>query len=179
MTLAHLKDKPNQNTQASTSSAGVTSGVRSAAARILGAGNGRALSFVGGNGASKYASTTSKNGSMGASNLSDTNNNLNFDGKGTYLIYNVGDTIFISDSNSQDKVKPFSKNMVLIDFSVRSFLYVCLSMQDPIKSINFSNSNPFCHAFDPDAKDGHDLIIGLNSGDGKYIFWSHTLILFF
>ncbi|XP_057536271.1 uncharacterized protein LOC130814211 [Amaranthus tricolor] len=139
VTLAHLKDKPNQNTQASTSSAGVTSGVRSAAARILGAGNGRALSFVGGNGASKYASTTSKNGSMGASNLSDTNNNLNFDGKGTYLIYNVGDTIFISDSNSQDK--------------------------DPIKSINFSNSNPFCHAFDPDAKDGHDFLIGLNSGD--------------
>lgn len=24
-----------------------------------------------------------------------------------------------------------------------------------------------CHAFDPDAKDGHDLLIGLNSGDGK------------
>ncbi|XP_010495769.1 PREDICTED: casein kinase II subunit beta-1-like [Camelina sativa] len=22
-----------------------------------------------------------------------------------------------------------------------------------------------CHAFDPDAKDGHDLLIGLNSGD--------------
>ncbi|KAJ7976971.1 WD repeat-containing protein [Quillaja saponaria] len=64
---------------------------------------------------------------------------LNFDGKGTYLIFNVGDAIFISDLNSQDK--------------------------DPIKSIHFSNSNPVCHAFDQDAKDGHDLLIGLNSGD--------------
>lgn len=43
-------------------------------------------------------------------------------------------------------------------------------MQDPIKSIHFSNSNPLCHAFDPDAKDGHDLLIGLTSGDGKHIF---------
>ena len=42
-------------------------------------------------------------------------------------------------------------------------------MQDPIKSIHFSNSNPVCHAFDQDAKDGHDLIIGLNSGDGIYL----------
>lgn len=41
-----------------------------------------------------------------------------------------------------------------------------LLLQDPIKSIHFSNSNPVCHAFDPEAKDGHDLLIGLNSGDG-------------
>lgn len=139
VTLAHLKDKPTQSTQASTSSVGVASGVRSAAARILGSGNGRALSFVGGNGGSKFSGTTSRNGSVGASTLSNSNNNPNFDGKGTYLIFNVGDTIFISDLNSHDK--------------------------DPIKSIHFSNSNPICHAFDPDAKDGHDLLIGLNSGD--------------
>ena len=43
-------------------------------------------------------------------------------------------------------------------------------MQDPIKNINFSNSNPVCHAFDPDAKDGHDLLIGLHSGDGDFLF---------
>ena len=43
-------------------------------------------------------------------------------------------------------------------------------MQDPIKSINFSNANPVCHAFDSEAKDGHDLLIGLNTGDGKYLF---------
>jgi hypothetical protein len=30
--------------------------------------------------------------------------NSNFDGKGTYLIFNVGDAIFITDLNSQDKV---------------------------------------------------------------------------
>ncbi|XP_057549380.1 uncharacterized protein LOC130827626 [Amaranthus tricolor] len=147
--LAHLKDKPNQSTQASTSGVGVASGVRSAAARILGAGNGRALSFVGGNGVSKYASSTSRNGSVGASSMSNANLNLNFDGKGTYLIFNVGDTIFISDLNSQDK--------------------------DPIKSIHFSNSNPLCHAFDPDAKDGHDLIIGLNSGDVYSVSLRHQL----
>ncbi|KAL9228034.1 hypothetical protein vseg_003652 [Gypsophila vaccaria] len=140
VTLAHLKDKPTQSTQASTSGAGVASGVRSAAARILGAGgNGRTLSFVGGNGGSKYANGTTKNGSVGPASTGYTNGNSNFDGKGTYLVFNVGDTIFISDSNSQDK--------------------------DPIKSINFSNSNPICHAFDPDAKDGHDLLIGLSSGD--------------
>lgn len=139
VTLAHLKEKATQTLQASTSGAGVASGVRSAAARILGAGNGRALSFVGGNGGNKYSSGTSRNGSIGTSSISNSNSNPNFDGKGVYLIFNVGDTIFISDLNSQDK--------------------------DPIKSIHFSNSNPLCHAFDPDAKDGHDLLIGLTSGD--------------
>uniref|UniRef100_A0A7N2R7B2 Uncharacterized protein n=1 Tax=Quercus lobata TaxID=97700 RepID=A0A7N2R7B2_QUELO len=29
--------------------------------------------------------------------------NSNFDGKGSYLVFNVGDAIFISDMNSQDK----------------------------------------------------------------------------
>jgi len=24
-----------------------------------------------------------------------------------------------------------------------------------------------CHAFDQDAKDGHDFLVGLSSGDGK------------
>ncbi|KAE9590928.1 hypothetical protein Lalb_Chr20g0112781 [Lupinus albus] len=56
---------------------------------------------------------------MGASTSSSPMANSNFDGKGTYLIFNVGDAIFISDLNSQDK----------------------------------------------DAKDGHDLLIGLSSGD--------------
>ncbi|KAL0336889.1 UNVERIFIED_CONTAM: DnaJ protein P58IPK, partial [Sesamum calycinum] len=65
--------------------------------------------------------------------------NPNFDGKGTYLVFNVGDAIFISDLNSQDK--------------------------DPIKAIHFSNSNPVCHTYDPDAKDGPYLLIGLHSGD--------------
>ncbi|PPR99757.1 hypothetical protein GOBAR_AA20902 [Gossypium barbadense] len=141
VTLAHLKEKPAPSTPTSSSSSySASSGVRSAAARWLGAGNGsRTLGFAGGNGGSKSISSTSRIGSLGASSSSNSINNMNFDGKGTYLIFNVGDAIFISDLNSQDK--------------------------DPIKSINFSNSNPICHAFDQDAKDGHDLLIGLNSGD--------------
>ena len=43
-------------------------------------------------------------------------------------------------------------------------------MQDPIKCISFNNAIPVCHAFDPDAKDGHDLLIGLHSGDGDFFF---------
>uniref|UniRef100_A0A5B7ART1 Uncharacterized protein n=1 Tax=Davidia involucrata TaxID=16924 RepID=A0A5B7ART1_DAVIN len=140
VTLAHLKDKPAQALPPSSSSMGVSSGVRSAAARFLGGGNGsRALSFAGGNGGSKSVSGTTRVGSLGASSSNSLMGTSNFDGKGTYLIFNVSDTIFISDLNSQDK--------------------------DPIKSIHFSNSNPICHAFVPDAKDVHDLLIGLNSGD--------------
>ncbi|KAG4959501.1 hypothetical protein JHK87_036134 [Glycine soja] len=141
VTLAHLKDKPVPLTptgQSSTFSA--TSGVRSAAVRLWGGSNGgRSLSFVGGNGTSKNLGGNSRIGSIGASSSSNATSNSNFDGKGTYLIFNVGDAIFISDLNSQDK--------------------------DPVKSIHFSNSNPMCHAFDQDSKDGHDLIIGLNTGD--------------
>ncbi|XP_038998776.1 dystrophia myotonica WD repeat-containing protein-like isoform X2 [Hibiscus syriacus] len=142
VTLAHLKENPAPSTPtASSSSFSASAGVKSAAARWLSSGNGsRALSFVGGNGGSKNISSTSKiGGSLGASTSSNSLTNTNFDGKGTYLISNVGDAIFISDMNSQDK--------------------------DPIKSIHFSNSNPVCHAFDQDAKEGHDLLIGLNSGD--------------
>ncbi|RDX72731.1 creC, partial [Mucuna pruriens] len=141
VTLAHLKDKPVPSTptgQSSSFSAG--GGVRSAAARLWGGSNGgRSLSFVGGNGSSKNLGGNSRIGSIGASSSSNSVANSNFDGKGTYLIFNVGDAIFISDFNSHDK--------------------------DPVKSIHFSNSNPSCHAFDQDSKDGHDLIIGLNTGD--------------
>ncbi|XP_054819094.1 uncharacterized protein LOC129318392 isoform X1 [Prosopis cineraria] len=141
VTLAHLKEKPAPSTPtAPPSSFSASGGVRSAAARFLGGGNGsRALSFVGGNGSSKSIGVNSRIGSLGASSSSSLMANSNFDGKGTYLIFNVGDAIFVSDLNSQDK--------------------------DPIKSIHFSNSNPVCHAFDQEAKDGHDLLIGLSTGD--------------
>ncbi|XP_013614756.1 dystrophia myotonica WD repeat-containing protein [Brassica napus] len=142
VTLAQLKERAAPSTPTGTSSGySSSSGFRSATARLLGTGNGnRALSFVGGNGSGKNVSTSSRiSGSFAASNSSTSTTNTNFDGKGTYLVFNVGDAIFICDLNSQDK--------------------------DPVKSIHFSNSNPMCHAFDPDAKDGHDLLIGLNSGD--------------
>ncbi|XP_030924104.1 WD repeat-containing protein 20-like [Quercus lobata] len=142
ITLAHLKEKPTQAGSASSSGASTSSGVRYAAARLLGVGGGngsRALSFVGGNGTSKAANGTSRSSSLAASNGSHSMLNSNYDGKGTYMIFNVGDSLFVSDLNTQDK--------------------------DPIKSLHFSTSNPICHSFDPEAKDGHDLLIGLNSGD--------------
>lgn len=114
VTLAHLKDKPAPSTPTAPSSSFSTgSGVRSAAARLLGGGNGsRALSFVGGNGGSKSVSASSRVGSLVASSSSSSTSTSNFDGKGTYLIFNVGDAIFISDLNSQDKV--FLKFHVLV-----------------------------------------------------------------
>uniref|UniRef100_A0A1D1XUU1 WD repeat-containing protein 20 n=1 Tax=Anthurium amnicola TaxID=1678845 RepID=A0A1D1XUU1_9ARAE len=143
VTLAHLKDKPAAQPPVSSSTLSSSAGVRSAAARWLGGGNGgRALSLVGGNGVGKVVSGSSRiGGSLGSSAVgsSSSPSTSNYDGRGMYLIFNVGDTLFISDFNSQDK--------------------------DPIKSIHFSTSNPVCHAFDAEAKDGHDLLIGLNSGD--------------
>lgn len=107
VTLAHLKDKPTQAGPAPSSSASTSSGVRYAAARLLGVGGGnggRTLNFVGGNGTSKAANGTSRSSSFAGSNGSHSMLNSNYDGKGTYLIFNVGDTLFISDLNSQDKV---------------------------------------------------------------------------
>ncbi|MQL72777.1 hypothetical protein Taro_005109 [Colocasia esculenta] len=143
VTIAYLKEKPAAATPTAPSTATSGVGVRSAAARWLGGGNGgRALSFVGGNGVGKAVSGGNRiGGSLGSSTAGSNSSpsTSNYDGRGAYLIFNVGDTLFIGDFNSQDK--------------------------DPIKSIHFSNSNPVCHAFDPEANDGHDLLIGLNSGD--------------
>ncbi|GAB2242773.1 hypothetical protein Droror1_Dr00019548 [Drosera rotundifolia] len=139
LTLAHLKEKPPSASPAPSSSFSASGGIRYAA-KLLGASNGaRALSIVGGNGTSKAVTGASRNATLASSVYSNPLLTSTFDGKGTYLIFNVADTLYISDLNSHDK--------------------------DPIKSISFGNSNPVCHAFDPDAKDGHDLLIGLNSGD--------------
>nr|CAD1842012.1 unnamed protein product [Ananas comosus var. bracteatus] len=138
LTIAYLKDKPANQSSAAPTTPTSSSGMRSAAARLLGSGNGsRALSFVGGNGVSR-AESSRIGGSVGSS-IGSSGPQANYDGKGTYLIFNFADTLFISDLNSQDK--------------------------DPIKSIHFSNSIPVCHAFDPEAKDGHDLLIAVQSGD--------------
>ncbi|KAI7992812.1 WD repeat-containing protein 20 [Camellia lanceoleosa] len=135
ITLVQLKERTTQEVGVPSSSYSASSGVRYVAAKFLGSGNGsRGL-----NGTSKANGGASKNGSMGGLNGSNSMLNSNFDGKGTYLLFNVGDTLYVGDLNSQDK--------------------------DPIKAIHFSNSNPVCHAFDSEAKDGHDLLIGLNSGD--------------
>lgn len=141
MTVAYLKEKlVGQGSTPSTPSSG--SGMRSAAARLLGTGNGnRTLSFAGSNGVSRAVSGSSRvGGGIGMStSVSGSQAAVNYDGKGTYIIFNTADTLFISDLNSHDK--------------------------DPVKSIHFSNSNPLCHAFDSEAKEGHDLIVGVWSGD--------------
>ncbi|VAH93654.1 unnamed protein product [Triticum turgidum subsp. durum] len=143
MTVAYLKEKPvGQGSTPSTPSSG--SGMRSAAARLLGTGNGsRTLSFAGSNGVSRAVSGSSRvGGGVGMSTgVGGSQAVANYDGKGTYIIFNTADTLFISDLNSHDK--------------------------DPVKSIHFSNSNPVCHAFDSEAKDGHDVIVGLWSGDER------------
>ncbi|KAL2938298.1 WD repeat-containing protein 20 [Bienertia sinuspersici] len=142
VTLANLKEKSASTTPTSSSGYSATSSVRSAAAKLLGTSNGgRALSFVGVNGANKVVAATTKTASIGNSSNGGSLPMANFDGKGLYIIFNVGDTLYIGDLNTQEK--------------------------DPIKSINFANSNPVCHTFNPEAnaKDGHDLLIGLNSGE--------------
>lgn len=142
VTMAHLKEKPVSTSSISISSS-ASSSVKMVTQRLLlGSGNGtRALGFGGGNGitkasggGNKFAATT--NASIGASNGPAL---PSYDGEGTYMVFNVGDTLLVSDYNSHDK--------------------------DPIKAIHFNNANPVCHACDPEAKDGHDLLIGLNTGD--------------
>ncbi|KAG0470945.1 hypothetical protein HPP92_015491 [Vanilla planifolia] len=142
LTVAYLKEKAVSQGQSAPSTPSSSNVVKSAATRLfVGVNGSRTFSFGGTNGASKAGSGNSRfagnfGGSAGPSGSSAA---ANFDCKGSYLIFNAGDALFISDLNSQDK--------------------------DPIKAIHFSNSNPLCHAFDSVAKDGHDLLIGLQSGD--------------
>ena len=119
--MAYLKEKPaGQGSTPSTPSAG--SGMRSAAARLLGTGNGsRALSF-GSNGASRAHSGSNRiGGGTGASTSASGSQGMsNYDGKGAYIIFNTADTLFISDLNSHDKVFPFSRAECML-----SYLQVC------------------------------------------------------
>ncbi|KAK9940166.1 hypothetical protein M0R45_016839 [Rubus argutus] len=143
VTLAHLKDRPNQPAPGPVPGNIASGSVRHAAARLLGvgAGNGsKALSYLGGSSKTGNGSSRSHFGGLGSNGYgAHSTPNSSHGGKGSYLVFNVGDTIYICDLNSPDK--------------------------DPIKALHFSNSNPVCHAFDSEAKDGHDLLIGLSSGD--------------
>lgn len=129
----------------------------------------------GGNGSSGKSIASSSGrigggGSFGSCTSSSSLSSSNYDAKGTYLIFNAGDTLFISDFNSQDKVvrnRRYACWVFELNLMWGGLLLLFLLLQDPIKAIHFSNSNPVCHAFEPDAKDGHDLLIGLNSGDGR------------
>ena len=107
LTVAYLKEKPaSQGSQPSTPSS--SSGMRSAAARLLGTGNGsKALSFGGGNGANRAVAGSSRIGGGGlgtSTGLGGSQGATNYDGKGIYIVFNTADTLFISDLNSQEKV---------------------------------------------------------------------------
>ncbi|KAH0469790.1 hypothetical protein IEQ34_001348 [Dendrobium chrysotoxum] len=141
LTIAHLKEKQASQGPSVPSTPGSSGVVKSAAARLfVGVNGSKAFSFGGSNGGSKTVSGPSRfGGTFGGSAGSGSSPSANYDGKGTYLIFNAGDSLFISDLNSHNK--------------------------DPIKYVHFSISYPLCHAFDSEAKDGHDLLIGLHSGD--------------
>lgn len=96
--------------------------MRSAAARLLGGSNG-SRSFVGGNGGSKSVSGNGRVGSLGSSSSSNSMATTNFDGKGAYLVFNVGDAIFISDLNSQDKVLWYIVIWARVAFRVSWLVY--------------------------------------------------------
>lgn len=117
ITLAHIKDQPVQaatNTpplQPNSSYSVASSGVRYVTSKFLGSsGNGsRMLGFVGGNGTSSKANGgTSKSSHVGGGLTNGVNNSTpgsnTPDGKGTFLIFNVGDTLYISELNSEEKV---------------------------------------------------------------------------
>lgn len=137
--------------------------------RFLGVANGgRSLNLVGGSGIGRVALANCRTaGFDGAAVESSTSTELpNYHGGGAFLIYNVADTLFVSDLNSKEKV------LNCLMHSVFWLLFLCVSYyslcQDPIKAIQFSNSSPVCHAFDAEANDGHDLLIGLQCGDGWF-----------
>jgi len=125
--VAYLKEKPaSQGSQPSTPSS--SSGMRSAAARLLGSGNGsKALSFGGGNGAGRAVAGSSRIGGGGgglgtSTGLGGSQGATNYDGKGTYIVFNAADTLFISDLNSQEKVfSHFTRRKIRTVFGVLLF----------------------------------------------------------
>lgn len=125
--MAHLKDKPPQtpSTSSSSSSSGGV-GARFSAARLLGTGNGGSrLNFGGGNGFSGRLTGGGKSTTVSSAGMGLSNGPLasSYDGEGTFLIFNVGDALFVSDYVSQDKASSYSVLLVLY-FQAYTFL-VC------------------------------------------------------
>lgn len=100
--------------------------MRHAAARLLGvgAGNGsKALSYLGGSSKTSNGSSRSHFGGLGSNGYGvHSTPNSSHGGKGSYLVFNVGDTIYICDLNSPDKVKFVSlRSLCIWVFNVASF----------------------------------------------------------
>lgn len=64
------------------------------------------------------------------------------------MVYNIADGVFVADYKSLEK--------------------------EPVKGIFFNNAPPLCHAFREGGM-GHDLLIGLASGDGESRLASQSL----
>lgn len=108
MTIAYLKEKSASQGPSAPSTPSSSSVVKSAAARFfVGVNGSKTFSYGGTNGGSKVTSGTSKFGGTFSAGSSSSPVAANYDGKGSYLIFNAGDTLFISDLNSSDKVYIF------------------------------------------------------------------------
>ncbi|KAH7421391.1 hypothetical protein KP509_13G054800 [Ceratopteris richardii] len=142
VTMAHLKERSSTTPSFSSSGLSASSSMKMVTQKFLGSANGvKNFAFGGGISVSKLPVSYIR--FAGGSSLGSSASNgpaiSSFDGDGTYMVFNVGDTIFISDYNSHSK--------------------------DPTKAILFSNGIPVCHAFDAEANDGHDMLVGMSSGD--------------
>lgn len=135
VTLAHLKDKTTPPTPSSCNLSS-SSGGRFTASRLLSGGNGsRALSFVGGSTSSKAVAGNFRTNSLGVSGLNNSSAPSNYEGKGTYLVFNVGDTIFISDFNSQDKVlngSYYLLSYLVLDWNILETIFLILQLLLPL-----------------------------------------------
>lgn len=109
MTLAQLKDRPNSAAVGPVPGNIASSSVRHAAARLL-AGNGsKALSYLSGGSSSRASNGSSRSshfGGLGSNGYgAHSSPSSSHGGKGSFLVFNVGDSIYICDLNSPDKVK--------------------------------------------------------------------------
>ena len=101
--MAHLKEKPILASSVN-SSFGTSSSVKLVTQRfLLGSVSApRSLGFGGGNGTNKFTGGAQK--SSATPNIGIGPSAPSYDGEGTYVIFNVGDSLCISDYNTHDKV---------------------------------------------------------------------------
>ncbi|CAI5485290.1 unnamed protein product [Closterium sp. Naga37s-1] len=119
ITLAHLEDRPPPLPPPSPSPVATSAGSRFAK-NFLGAGSGtRGLPFGGGNGRQSAAVPAATGASAGAGTAGGSNGAVGGagggggagekekaggEGEGSYVIFNVGESLFVADANSTDKV---------------------------------------------------------------------------
>ncbi|CAI7857061.1 unnamed protein product [Closterium sp. NIES-53] len=164
ITLAHLEDRPPPLPPPSPSPVTTSAGSRFAK-NFLGAGSGtRGLPFGGGNGRQSAAVPAATGASAGAGTAGGSNGAVGGagggggagnkekaggEGEGSYVIFNVGESLFVADANSTDK--------------------------EPLKALQFMGASGLCHAFDgavasreaqsTAGRDAHDLLIATTAGD--------------